>query len=232
MAAEAPEAIGAVEKTKQTRAAANAKRATAKERTAQESHKTTQQAHRTRQEELKTQRAYAPQKERATGADVNPPEKSGPNLPSIPRTTGDSGHRVIASAWVAGIAIISWQEIKVNKRPPDPRRFVGWSVTMGTLDLVSELISAQLGGVFAVGLVLGLLFFRQPTASTKPGTGDKTGSTPADSQTGTAVPSTPSTANGSAGNLSSTSPDIGQLLTGNTGGPGGVPFVSGGYQSD
>jgi hypothetical protein len=221
MAAEAPEAIAAAEKTKQVRAGANAKRASAKEQTAQAAHKT-------RQEELKTVRHTTPKAatERAGGAPVNQPDNSPSlsDLPTIPKSSGNTGHRVIAASWVAGMIVITWQEISVNKRPPDPRRFVGWSATMGILDLLSILISAELAGVFAVGFVLGILFFRKPVASTKPGTGDTTGNTAATSAdngtgTGTSAPlsSNPQTLGSPSnpGNVPfSTSAGIGDMYTG------------------
>lgn len=126
-----------------------------------------------RRQTLAEQRA---QREAATPEQrerVSTPERSSsarPSLPSIPKTRDPAQyHRVIAAAWIAGIGVISWQETRMNKRAPDPDRFVGWSVAMGILDLISPIISAELSGVFAIGLVIGLMIFRKPKVHDFPG---------------------------------------------------------------
>lgn len=94
-----------------------------------------------------------------------------PSRLAIPKTSTGTGQsqKVIAIVWVAGIAVISWQEMKLNKRAPDPDRFIGWGVAMGSLSMVSPIISTELANVFAVGLIIGLMIFRKPKAHDFPG---------------------------------------------------------------
>lgn len=113
------------------------------------------------------------QEEQERKTRTTPDRKSGLSLsiPSASSTEVTSGlfsdprsvHRIIAISWVAGMSIITWQEIKASGQPPIPKYYVGWSATMGILDLAAPLISYQLAGVFAIGLTIGLALFRQPT---------------------------------------------------------------------
>lgn len=76
------------------------------------------------------------------------------------RMSDQAGHRLLATAWMTGIGIISWQEIKNSHQMPVPKRFVGWSVAIGILDVLGPIISFELAGVLAVGLAIGLFIKR------------------------------------------------------------------------
>lgn len=72
-----------------------------------------------------------------------------------------TAHRVIAVSWLAGVALISWQEMKANKRVPDPNRFTGWTIACGSLDLAGAIISFPLAAILCLGLLVGMLLFRK-----------------------------------------------------------------------
>lgn len=108
---------------------------------------------------------FQAQQARAGQQAPTPPDapSSSPSLPKAPAIPKGNGSRVIAGAWVAGMAIITWQEVKDNHIAPEPKRFVGWAVAMSILDLLAPLITDELASVFAGGLVIGMLLFRKPS---------------------------------------------------------------------
>ena len=155
---------------------ANARARSEAARTNTQVSRTEQERERTRQAELRNEREAAranqPVAERRTRTSAD----RGMRAPSIPLPDASSreatlgllkdpkqSHRTIAACWVLGMAIITWQEVKANKDAPIPKYYVGWTATMGILDLAAPIISFQLAGVFAVGLVIGLMLTRKPT---------------------------------------------------------------------
>lgn len=60
--------------------------------------------------------------------------------------------------YVVAMCIITWLEVKKEKRVPAPRRYVGSSIAFGTLGLIGPLVSYPLAAVFGAGLVIVLLY--------------------------------------------------------------------------
>jgi len=69
-----------------------------------------------------------------------------------------SGKRLFLMAFFTSCALISWQEVKTFKRLPLPSRFVGAGVAFGLLAISEPIISPQLAGSLAWGLVMGLAY--------------------------------------------------------------------------
>ncbi len=113
--------------------------------------------------ETETREEYA---QRAPSSRRSAPASSSSSSGSS-RMSDASGHRLMASAWMLGVGIISWQEVRDSHQMPVPKRLVGWSVAIGLLDLLGPIISFELGGVIAFGLVIGL-FIRRGTKTAAP----------------------------------------------------------------
>lgn len=94
------------------------------------------------------------------------------NTPPIPTRNGRlksrTGNALLATAWLAGMIFIGWQEVNQNGGMPAPKKFVGWTVIIGILSLLSPLISPEIASVMAVGFLIGLFVQRQPSSSTDP----------------------------------------------------------------
>lgn len=94
------------------------------------------------------------------------------NVPPVPARRGRlnprSGNALLATAWLAGMIYIGWQEENQNGGMPAPQKFVGWTVIMGILSLASPLISPEIASVVAAGFLIGLFVTRKSQPTTDP----------------------------------------------------------------
>lgn len=127
-----------------------------------------------------TREEYAQRAPSAPRKSSPSPSSGGGGSGSSGRMSDVAGHRLLASAWMIGVGVISWQEVKNNHQMPVPKRLVGWSVAIGILDLLGPVISFELSGVLAVGLAIGLFIKRgQTTATSTPPAKNPTANTAA-----------------------------------------------------
>jgi hypothetical protein len=63
--------------------------------------------------------------------------------------------------WALAVGIITYQEVKSCHDLPWPPRFIAAALVFGMLDIFAAFISAQLAGVIAIGLILGLWMNKQ-----------------------------------------------------------------------
>lgn len=69
-----------------------------------------------------------------------------------------SGKRMFIAAFIGSVAIITWQEISRFNRLPLPSRFIDAGLAFGLLAIAEPIISPELAGVLAWGLLMGLAY--------------------------------------------------------------------------
>jgi hypothetical protein len=83
------------------------------------------------------------------------------------------GRPALLVTFLVAVAMVTWSELKVNHRIPQPQRFVFAGVVWGVLGVVSELGGPELAAVFGLGMVLVLtyqLYNGGGLAATRPAT--------------------------------------------------------------
>lgn len=85
----------------------------------------------------------------------------------------DTGRRLLVSTFLVAVALLTWNEMKVNKVMPRPQRYVGAGVIWALLALLSPVLTYSLSGMFSVGVVLMLLY---KNVSSSSGSADQGGS--------------------------------------------------------
>jgi hypothetical protein len=64
----------------------------------------------------------------------------------------------LLSTYVAAIAIVTWREVKLYQRTPEPKYYVRVAIVWGILGVVAELGVPELAALFGLGFVLAMLY--------------------------------------------------------------------------
>lgn len=68
------------------------------------------------------------------------------------------GHRVLVAMYLAAIVILSYSEIKVEQRMPQPKKYLYASLVFIMLGFLEMLGAGKLAATFAVGAVLAMAY--------------------------------------------------------------------------
>ena len=98
----------------------------------------------------------------------------------------------LLSTYVAAIAIVTWREVKLYQRTPEPKHYVRVAIVWGILGVVAELGVPELAALFGFGFVLAMMydFYASRTKTGQSGTLPRAGQSASSSLDDTAtVPS-------------------------------------------
>jgi len=69
-----------------------------------------------------------------------------------------TGRRILVGTFLLTIIVLTWDEIREQKRVPVPRRYVSAGAVYGVLGIVSTLGAPEVAAVFAVGVLLAQIY--------------------------------------------------------------------------
>lgn len=86
-----------------------------------------------------------------------------------------TGKGLLVTSFIATIGVITWREIKTNKRVPLPSRYVGASVAFAMLGIAEPIISPELASILGAAIVMAVTVRGKASATNGPAGGSGSG---------------------------------------------------------